>query len=73
MRKIGIFLSRKIANRLRAKEINFFIFFANSKIVQACLVLSGHTLPSIIQPQRTEDRGQKMNLIIKKIALDIGT
>jgi len=44
MRKFGIFLSRKIANRLPDKEINFFIFFPNSKIVQARLVLSGRSL-----------------------------
>ena len=48
MRKFGIFLSRKIAKCLHAKEINFFIFFANSKIVQACLVLSGHFLSIFI-------------------------
>ena len=47
MRKFVIFLSRKIANRLHAKEINFFIFFANSKIVQACLVLSEHCVSCI--------------------------
>jgi len=40
VRKFGIFLVPKIANRLRQKQLKNFIFFDDSKIVQACLVLS---------------------------------
>ena len=42
VRKIGIFEGVKIDKSLSYKEINFFIFLADSKIVQAHLVLSGH-------------------------------
>ena len=39
MRKIGIFEGVNFAKSLVGKEINFFIFLADSKIVQAHLVL----------------------------------
>ena len=44
MRKFVIFLLIKIAKCLRDMEINFFIFFTNSRIVQARFVLSGYIL-----------------------------
>ena len=46
--KIRDFFLIKIANRLHTKEINFFIFFADSRIVQARFVLSGHSPSRII-------------------------
>ena len=42
VRKFGKNGGVKFAKLLLGKEINFFIFLADSKIVQAQLVLSGH-------------------------------
>ena len=47
VRKIGIFRVVKICKLLVGKEINFFIFLVDSKIVQAQLVLSGQIISKI--------------------------
>ena len=49
VRKSVFFLIDKIANSFLDKEINFFIFLANSRIVQARFVLCGQFLSGIIR------------------------
>ena len=44
VRKFGIFEEVNFAKSFRYKEINFFIFLGRSRIVQAHLVLFGHSI-----------------------------